>query len=109
MASSTLGACFAFCFLGLFVLFPFISLFPGQDRHSPAQFDVVIKHGTVYDGSGSEPQHVDVVIHGDHIAGVGDFSKVTAETIDVSGLFGETSRRPGLHFSAALARYWRCN
>jgi len=72
---------FRVLFLGLFVLFPFISLFSGQDRQSPAQFDVVIKHGTVYDGSGSEPRHVDVAIRGDRIAGVGDFSKAAAKNI----------------------------
>ena len=72
---------FRVLFLGLFVLFPPISLFPGQDRQSPAQFDVVIKHGTVYDGSGSEPRHVDVAIRGDRIAGVGDFSKAAAKNI----------------------------
>ena len=76
----------SFC-LGLFVLFPSISLLSEQDRQSPAQFDVVIIHGTVYDGSGGEPRHVDVAIDGDRIAGVGDLSKATAKNVvDANGL-----------------------
>src|SRR5207302_1208302 len=72
---------------GLFVLFPSISLLSEQDRQSPAQFDVVIIHGTVYDGSGGEPRHVDVAIDGDRIAGVGDLSKATAKNVvDANGL-----------------------
>lgn len=31
-------------------------------------FDVLIKNGTVYDGTGSEGQHVDLAIRGDRIA-----------------------------------------
>src|SRR6202171_4717698 len=51
------------------------------------EFDVVIKNGTVYDGSGGEPQHVDVAIRGDRIAGLGDFKTAKAKTIvDAKGL-----------------------
>ena len=50
-------------------------------------FDVIIKNGAVYDGTGSEAQHVDLAIEGDHIAGLGDFKKAKAKTIiDASGL-----------------------
>jgi hypothetical protein len=31
--------------------------------------DVIIKGGTVYDGTGAEPKHVNVAIRGDRIAG----------------------------------------
>ncbi len=76
----------SFC-LGLFVLLPSVSLLSEQDRQSPSQFDVVIKNGKVYDGSGNEPQRVDVAIRGDRISGVGDFSKATAKNIvDANGL-----------------------
>jgi N-acyl-D-amino-acid deacylase len=52
-----------------------------------AEFDVVIKNGTVYDGSGGEPQHVDVAIRGDRIAGIGDFKTAKAKIIvDANGL-----------------------
>ena len=52
-----------------------------------ADFDVIIKNGAVYDGTGGEAQHVDLAIRGDHIAGVGDFKNAKAKTvIDASGL-----------------------
>jgi N-acyl-D-amino-acid deacylase len=43
--------------------------------------DVIIKGGTVYDGTGAEPKHVDVAIRGDRIAGVGDFKTAKAKTV----------------------------
>jgi N-acyl-D-amino-acid deacylase len=50
-------------------------------------FDVVIKNGVVYDGSGGEGQHVDLAIRGDRIAGLGDFKDASAKTvIDAKGL-----------------------
>ena len=50
----------------------------GQDA---PDFDLIVKGGTVYDGTGAAPQHVDVAIRGDRIAGLGDFSKASAPTI----------------------------
>ena len=50
-------------------------------------FDVLIRNGTIYDGTGSEPQKTDVVIRGDRVAGLGDFSQAKAKTvIDATGL-----------------------
>src|SRR5438552_7445098 len=50
-------------------------------------FDIIIKGGAVYDGTGGEAQYVDLAIKGDRIAGLGDFSKVSAKTIvNASGL-----------------------
>ncbi len=50
-------------------------------------FDVIIKNGTVYDGTGGPAQHVDVAIRGDRIAGLGDFKAAKAQTIvDAAGL-----------------------
>ena len=50
-------------------------------------FDVIIKNGAVYDGAGTEAQHVDLAIKGDRIAGVGDFKNAKAKTIvDAKGL-----------------------
>src|SRR5947208_7103724 len=46
-----------------------------------AEFDLIIRNGAVYDGSGGEAQHVDLAIKGDRIAGLGDFSKASAKTI----------------------------
>ncbi len=54
---------------------------------APPEFDVVIKGGTVYDGSGAEPRKADVALRGDRIVGLGDFHDAKAkQTIDASGL-----------------------
>src|SRR5262249_54309214 len=50
-------------------------------------FDVIIKGGAVYDGTGGEAQRVDLSIKGDRIAGLGDFKDASAKTIiNASGL-----------------------
>jgi N-acyl-D-amino-acid deacylase len=50
-------------------------------------FDVIIRNGTVYDGTGAEPRQADVAIRGDQIAGIGDFKSAKANTvIDAKGL-----------------------
>jgi N-acyl-D-amino-acid deacylase len=46
-----------------------------------AEFDVIIKGGTVYDGTGAQGQHVDVAIRGDRITGLGDFKTAKAKII----------------------------
>ncbi len=54
---------------------------------TPPAFDVIIKGGTIYDGTGGAGQRVDLAIRGDRIAGLGDFSKAKARTvIDAGGL-----------------------
>jgi N-acyl-D-amino-acid deacylase len=54
---------------------------------SSQKFDVVIKNGTVYDGSGGEGHTADIALRGDRIAGVGDFKNAQAGlTIDAKGL-----------------------
>src|SRR5437763_10933664 len=63
-----------------------IIVFPVFGREPP-NFDVVIKGGAIYDGTGAEPRHVDLAIRGDRIAGVGDFKNAKAKTIiDARGL-----------------------
>jgi N-acyl-D-amino-acid deacylase len=53
----------------------------------PLDFDVIIKDGTVYDGTGAEPKQADIAIRGDRIAGVGDFKTAKANRIiDAKGL-----------------------
>jgi N-acyl-D-amino-acid deacylase len=64
-------AVFPFLLIGVLPLF-------GQE---PPDFDVVIKGGTVYDGTGAEPRRIDVAIRGDRIAGVGDFKNAKAKTV----------------------------
>ena len=50
-------------------------------------FDLIIKGGTVYDGTGGEPKRADVAIRGDRIVGVGDLNDAPAKaTVDATGL-----------------------
>jgi len=61
----------------------------GAQNSPPPQapFDVVIKNGVVYDGTGGEGREVDVALRGDRIAGVGDFKNSPAKlVIDARGL-----------------------
>ncbi len=64
--------------------------FAAATAQSPAPaeaFDVVIRHGTVYDGTGAAGRTADVALRGDRIAGVGDFKDARARlTIDARGL-----------------------
>jgi N-acyl-D-amino-acid deacylase len=55
---------------------------------APAErFDVILRGGTVYDGTGSAPRVADVGIRGDRVAAVGDLARSTADTeVDVAGL-----------------------
>src|SRR5205807_6020006 len=57
----------------------FVSAVPAAQL--PAKFDVVIKNGTVYDGTGSEGRKADVAIRGDRIVGVGDFQNSSATNV----------------------------
>ena len=67
-----------------------VSTMFAEDRSSPperANFDVIIKNGTVYNGAGAEPKQADIAIRGDRIAGIGDFKAAKAQTIiDANGL-----------------------
>jgi len=54
---------------------------------TPRQFDVIIKGGTLYDGTGGEPRMADVAIRGDRIVRVGDMGEARAKmTIDANRL-----------------------
>src|SRR6184192_4231028 len=54
---------------------------------NPPDFDVIIRGGTVYDGTGAEPKNVDVAIRGDRIAEIGDLKTAKVKTVvDASGL-----------------------
>jgi N-acyl-D-amino-acid deacylase len=54
---------------------------------SQESFDVIIRGGSVYDGTGSAPRRVDVALRGDRIAAIGDLSRATAaSTVDAAGL-----------------------
>lgn len=52
-----------------------------------AQYDVIIRNGNIYDGSGNKSYKGDLAISGDTIAAIGDLSNSEAKTeIDVNGL-----------------------
>lgn len=54
---------------------------------APAQYDVVLRNGTIYDGSGSDPVTGDLAINGDLIVGIGDLGRAKGRTeLDVAGL-----------------------
>lgn len=54
---------------------------------SADQYDVVLRNGMIYDGSGGEPYVGDVAFSGDVIAALGNIGEATGRTeIDVSGL-----------------------
>ncbi len=73
---------FAVLMLGLALL---------SGRHTftqqPPMFDVIIRGGTVYDGTGAPGRRLDVGIRGDRIAAVGDLaSSQAAKVVDATGL-----------------------
>lgn len=77
------------CFRMAFCLFQF-SLFisaPLFAVDKPIEADVLLKGGTIFDGSGSDGQVGDVAIDGDRIVGVGKFELKSAKwIIDCKGL-----------------------
>src|SRR5438034_2323882 len=49
--------------------------------------DILIRGGTVYDGSGARPRQIDVALRGDRIAAVGHLGDARAKTVvDAKGL-----------------------
>ena len=66
------------------VLFPLI-LVAGACQ--APDYDVILRHGTVYDGTGAAPTVADVAIAGDTIAAIGDLSQASGRMeIDLSGM-----------------------
>jgi N-acyl-D-aspartate/D-glutamate deacylase len=52
------------------------------------RFDVIIRHGKVFDGTGNPWFYADVGLRGDRISAIGDLSDATAASeIDATGLF----------------------
>jgi N-acyl-D-amino-acid deacylase len=74
----------------LVVFLTIVSAVPAQNQSpspSARDFDIIIKGGTVYDGTGAEPKQLDVAIRGNRIAGIGDFKAAKAKVmIDANGL-----------------------
>jgi N-acyl-D-amino-acid deacylase len=54
---------------------------------SPTSYDVILRSGTIYDGSGEKPYIGDVAFDDDMIAAIGDIGEATAPIeIDIEGL-----------------------
>jgi len=54
---------------------------------TPQEYDIVIRNGTLYDGSGSAPYQGDLAIQGDTIAAIGSLGESRGRTeIDAQGL-----------------------
>jgi N-acyl-D-amino-acid deacylase len=54
---------------------------------SSPHYDTIIRHGTIYDGTGGPPITGDLAIRGDTIAAIGDLGKATGtQEIDAQGL-----------------------
>jgi N-acyl-D-amino-acid deacylase len=75
------------CVLALLVWLARTPAWPGHVGGTAERFDVIIRHGTVYDGRGTPGVRADVGILLDRIAAVGDLSHASAPTIvDARGL-----------------------
>ncbi|MFT3721719.1 N-acyl-D-amino-acid deacylase family protein [Pseudorhodoferax sp.] len=51
----------------------------------PQEFDIVIRGGQVFDGSGAPPRTADVAVHGGRIARIGEVAETGREQIDARG------------------------
>jgi N-acyl-D-amino-acid deacylase len=60
---------------------------PISAQPQSSSFDVLIKNGTIYDGTGATPIKADIAIKADRIVAIGDLKNATARTvIDARGL-----------------------
>ena len=54
---------------------------------TPAAYDIIVRNGLIYDGSGGEPYPADLAIDGDRIVAIGDLGDKHGKTeIDAEGL-----------------------
>jgi N-acyl-D-amino-acid deacylase len=64
------------------------ALVPAPAAPRPESFDLLIRHGTVLDGTGMPAYRADVAIAGDRIAAIGDLSHASAPIeVDATGLY----------------------
>jgi N-acyl-D-amino-acid deacylase len=74
--------------LAVAVLTAVIAVPPVVAQQAPDHFDILIRHGRVFDGTGDPWLYEDIGIQGDRIAAVGDLHDATAATvIDATGLY----------------------
>jgi len=60
-----------------------------QTKPKPQTFDydLIIRNGSIYDGSGSAPRQTDIGVRGERIAALGDLAKAhAAHEVDAQGL-----------------------
>jgi hypothetical protein len=70
-----------------FFAFTFLLSFLSSCDQEKEQYDLIIRNGTIYDGSGRKPFQADVAINADTLAFIGDLSNVSGkEEIDAKGL-----------------------
>src|SRR5688500_6994771 len=63
----------------------------GQTPAGADRFDILLRNGTVIDGTGAAPFRADLAIAGRHIARIGALKRYTAAVdIDVTGLYVAT-------------------
>ncbi len=56
-------------------------------QQKTSDFDLLVRGGTVYDGSGAPPKHVDIAVKGDRIVAIGNLAKAhAASEIDATGM-----------------------
>ena len=68
------------------ILFLFLGL-SVSCQSQKQEYHLILRHGIIYDGSGTQPFVGDVAINGDTIAAIGDLSTAVGKTeIDVNGL-----------------------
>jgi len=85
ICSSISRRCFSALPIHLFFVF-FLSVL-NSCAQPKKEYDVIIRNGMIYDGSGSRPYRGDVAIQGDTLAAMGDLSNaVGKEEIDAKGL-----------------------
>src|SRR5580765_2795348 len=71
----------------LMLVLSFVTPAQGQRETSSQSFDIIIKGGTVYDGTGGPPLKADVGIKGDRVVAIGNLGRAMAPTIvDARGL-----------------------
>jgi len=71
----------------LFFLAAVLIILLACSQRPPQQFDIILRHGTIYDGSGAAPFVGDVAINADTIAAIGNLNDaVGKKEIDVTRL-----------------------
>lgn len=72
----------ALCFISVMIL-----MCANVIRADETEYDIILKNGTIYDGSGKEPFKGDLAINGDKIVAVGKIENAKGkQEIDVKGL-----------------------